>query len=521
MIILKKLCRTLTSFIISVFIFSFIYIPSNAVCIDYITYSISGTGAACYVDSNYQYMISGDVVIPETVTIGGEELEVIKIEYSSSHSGFSGCTNITSLEIPSGVKTVGNQAFSGCTSLEKVEFKGTTCSIGKNCFNGCEKLESVTLPSKLAEISDGCFKGCNALSDCNIPDTVAEIGKEAFYSCGFTSVDIPANVTSIGDLAFGNNKSCKSFNVSSSNTAYKSVYGVLYTNDGKTLVQFPIGSTYKICNVASGTENIAPQAFAFSTLKTVNMPSSLLTIGDDAFKESYSLSSVTLPSGLTTIGERAFLKCTALKSITIPGTVTDFENSFVQSGLETVIIESGIKEISPHAFEDCKSLKSVTVAASVEKIGIAAFKNCTALESIKIPSAVSEIGTNAFYGCNDALFTVYKSSYGASWAEDNGVSFNLIDVTGIKIISKPSKLSYNYKQSLDSSGLSVVKVMSDGSEIELSSGEYKLENTYFSSTGTKAVKVVYGDFSASFDVSVSYSFVQWIIMILLLGFLWY
>ncbi len=68
----------------------------------------------------------------------------------------------------------------------------------------CSDLTSVDIPDSVTSIGNGAFLMCSDLTSVDIPDGVTTIGEEAFYYCtGLTSVTIPGSVTSIGDRAFG------------------------------------------------------------------------------------------------------------------------------------------------------------------------------------------------------------------------------------------------------------------------------------------------------------------------------
>lgn len=101
--------------------------------------------------------------------------------------------------------------------------------------------------------------------------------------------------------------------------------------------------------------------------------------------------------------------------------------------------------------------------------------------------------------------------------------YEKVFVTDINIISLPSKTQYTYRiDSLDLSGIAVQVVYSDGSkEVITDTNAIKAYGFSADSTGTKTVTVEYGGCTATFDVTVSYAWWQWIIRILLLGFLWY
>ena len=88
---------------------------------------------------------------------------------------------LTSVELPSTLKSVGNLSFAN-TGLTKVSIPANLESLGEYTFNGCSALTTVNIPSntKLTTISKGAFSYCGKLSSINLPDTITSIGDEAF-----------------------------------------------------------------------------------------------------------------------------------------------------------------------------------------------------------------------------------------------------------------------------------------------------------------------------------------------------
>ena len=147
------------------------------------------------------------------------------------------------------------------------------------------------------------------------------------------------------------------------------------------------------------------------SLTSVTIPSSVTTIGYNAFGRCSGLTSITIPNSVTSIGEGAFSGCTGLTSITIPNSVTSIgEGAFSGcSGLTSITIPNGVTSISEGAFAFCSSLTSVEIPNSVTSISDGAFGGCTGLTSVgpvgsnagvKIPNSVTSIGTDAFNGCS-------------------------------------------------------------------------------------------------------------------------
>ena len=289
------------------------------------------TGSAASVEIPY-----GVVAIGEKALYKCKSLTSVTIPDSVTSIGYGAfwcCESLTSVTIPNSVTSIGYEAFCGCSSLTSVTIPYGVVAIGENAFFGCKSLTSVTIPDSVTSIGDAAFWGCDSLTLVTIPDSVTCIGNSAFCSChSLTSVTIPNSVTSIGYGPFTGCDKLTEILVSAGNTHFKSVDGILFTADGKTLIQFPAGKS----------------------LTKYTIPESVTSIGDDAFSHT-SLTSVTIPDSVTSIGISAFSSCESLMSVTIPNSVTSIESS---------------------AFSSCKSLTSVTIPNSVTSIGGWAFSGC-------------------------------------------------------------------------------------------------------------------------------------------------
>ena len=101
-----------------------------------------------------------------------------------ARAAFSGC-DVRRLEIPAGIKTIGEQAFAYCYQLKSITVREGTESIGDFAFYHCEALEDVYLPGGLIRIGKGAFSSCRYLMSLTVPATAAEIGEGAFAVCGF------------------------------------------------------------------------------------------------------------------------------------------------------------------------------------------------------------------------------------------------------------------------------------------------------------------------------------------------
>lgn len=245
-------------------------------------------------------------------------------------------------------------------------------SIGDDAFESCFSLESITIPKAVTSIGSKAFGNCYALESITIPEAVTSIGNSAFESCSsLSSITIPKNVSSIGVSAFSRCGNLSAVYVEDGNTSYKSVEGVLYDYDGKTILFCPQTKTGSF-NVPNGVVNIAPSAFA----------------------ECEELTSVTLPLSVTSIGNDAFTCCKKLSSINIPDDVISIGQS---------------------AFYYCENLKSIDFFKNITSIGYGAFMNCNSLTSVYIPKNIDTIEENAFYDCSNIEIYCEASAKPEKW----------------------------------------------------------------------------------------------------------
>ena len=161
-------------------------------------YEVIADGEVEVSDTTSAY-ISGDLVIPSSVSDGTEQYSVTSIGVNA----FWNCYGLTSVTIPNSVTSIGNYAFTDCSGLTSVTIPNSVTSIENSTFSGCSGLTSVNIGNSVTSIGDNAFYYCTNLTSVTIPDSVTSIGNYAFQHCsGLTSVNIGNSVTSIGNYAF-------------------------------------------------------------------------------------------------------------------------------------------------------------------------------------------------------------------------------------------------------------------------------------------------------------------------------
>lgn len=134
-------------------------------------------------------------------------------------------------------------------------------SISDYAFYGAN-ITSIVIPDSVIHIGDGAFTGSYPLSDVKMGNGVTHIGNSAFYECrSLTNIVLPDSLNYIG------------------------------------------GS-----------------AFAYTNLKSIDIPDGVTTIGYYAFEHCYNLTSIVIPDSVTSIGYYAFYGCTSLTDVYYTGT---------------------------------------------------------------------------------------------------------------------------------------------------------------------------------------------------------
>lgn len=238
--------------------------------------------------------------------------------------------------------------------LRKVTIGEGVTSICKLAFSATE--EAVTDPNFLSE-------------GVELPESLQHIGIMAFaVTYGITEIKIPANVSEIGDNAFG---ACRYLE----------------------RVTFPRESRLK---------KISDYLFSeCDRLKTVVLPEQITYIGDEVFSRCTSLEEIDIPEKVSAMGVRVFEECRALKTIRLPEKMTTIPSGIFMKcwSLTEVEMSDHVKEIGGLAFSFCNELEMITIPSELEKIGKQAFIYCASLNKLKFPDTVTKIGEDAFEGC--------------------------------------------------------------------------------------------------------------------------
>lgn len=166
-------------------------------------YGFAGANGAPGYIRTIDFIGSGDVVFGSRVFnfTGIESLTLpANVKFKDNAEGiFTSCLRLKTADIYCDVVP---KMFDDCNSLETVNFKGNTTSIPYAAFRNCN-IKRLDIPSSVKSIGEEAFFGSYQMAAVTLRSGLSSIGAKAFYDNNFKFVIIPASVTSIGEKAFG------------------------------------------------------------------------------------------------------------------------------------------------------------------------------------------------------------------------------------------------------------------------------------------------------------------------------
>ena len=151
------------------------------------------------------------------------------------------------------------------------------------------------------------------------------------------------------------------------------------------------------------------------------MPSSVTSLGNECFKECYSLSNVIITSNLVSIGDECFVhddikhfysieRDLTLYSVDLPSTLTYLGKYIFYQCDKIMSVLCDIPIIPFSCFCGCDELRSVRLSYRVTEIRACAFQDCANLTSINLPSGLKRIGWSTFQDCHELSFVYIPST---------------------------------------------------------------------------------------------------------------
>lgn len=386
---------------------------------------------------------------------------------------FSYASEIDSVVISEGVRSIGNNAFYGL-EMSSVTVPASVEIIGLDAFGWCFYLESINvasanskyssdengvlynydktvlikypsgkktdsfiIPDGVTSLEDYAFENCYVLSDVTISSTVADIGNGSFFNCYLENII-----------------------VDSQNSSYSSVSGVLFNKDKSSLILYP-------CN---------------NSRTNYSIPDSVTEIESSAFHNNVALRSIVMPDGVKRLGDEAFLYCESLEYLHVSEHLTEIgvdvidstyahfcsytENCYAmeyaaENGYDFVVCEGhGVADIILSDNEiEIKNKSSHKISATVlpenaddkSVVWSSDNENVVTVDENGFVTAVSVGTANITATANDGgkcavcKVTVIPRKFRITWVVDGVETVKYQDEESqINILDDPYKIGYNF-----------------------------------------------------------------------------
>ena len=213
------------------------------------------------------------------------------------------------------VRSIGKCAFKANYLLKEVNIQFPEVSfLGASAFERCMSITQVELPH-ITWLPDYCFAYCSGLEKITWPSTITNIGIGALYRCSSLNFELtlPAAMEVVSDWTF----------------------------EGCSLLTSVKFAEPDPSQGGLGVSDIRKRAFYDCiSLASIDLPTSLFTIGDKAF-EGTALTSVVIPAAVSYVGTDCFKNCSSLEHVEYLGFI----------------------EIVTDIFQDCSSLEHIVVSS--------------------------------------------------------------------------------------------------------------------------------------------------------------
>lgn len=239
-------------------------------------------------------------------------------------------------------------------------------------------LVSVLLPESITVIDTYAFNGNESLITVSIPNGVT-------INCGYN------NMTGT-PFGFSN---IQSIIVDESNSKYKSIDGVLYDKQGKTLIAFPGGKA--IVTFPNTITSMAHYAFmGAQKLTEVVLPEGLTEVSNGLFRES-KVVSVVIPEGVTKLWSDVFLRCVNLKNVQLPESLNEIGGYvFNGSGIESITLPKNLSSFNNETFGNCTQLREIHCTRTTPPTLPSPYSQFANLDKLSIKLYVPEGSLNAY-----------------------------------------------------------------------------------------------------------------------------
>ena len=280
----------------------------------------------------------------------------MNVDYSNFLRSASGCKG--ELTLPADLKGIYMYAFSDSNELTKLNIGPNVTSISDSIVVGADALTNISvdkensyftsvggvlfnkaktkliayppalsadtykIPEGVVEIKEDAFRGAK-IQTIELPKSLTSLNSDPFINSLISAVKIPAELAVIDEGSFAHMPKLKEFVVSPGNADYKSLNGVLFDWQVKSLISYPPAKAEQSYIVPQGVTRIADYAFDSAPLTRITLADSIVELGSPAFRGS-KIQELNIPASVETLSSSSFLGASELAKLTVANNNSSF-----------------------------------------------------------------------------------------------------------------------------------------------------------------------------------------------------
>lgn len=461
---------------------------------------------------------------------------------------FSGNENLEEILFPDTLVEIEGGNFYNSPKINKLTFPESLKRINSGCFGSLSSLETIIFNEGLETIDGGSFIGCPLITDLILPSTLKNM-PYSFQENTLENLVIGGEGASF--LHSGKNGiigiSAKNMTIRGGTIGTSAFYGKTdietVTLNGE--VKFDSTGQFQGCSnlsnitIDNGVTNIPANCFYNCAIENVILPDSVLELGQNSFSGCTSLKNITLSKNIKKIPNSCFSGC-GFEAFTISDDleIEELENVVFQgcSNLKMVYIGKNVKTIGPGCFASIGSPSTIIqinqkkdaisgspwaasnatvewIAKEVVKIELTSlpdklkYKDGESFDSSGLIVTATYDGGTVQETTNYTLSLPDMSTAGTKTvtvtcgSQTATFDITVISISKIEVTTLPTKLEYHKGDTLDTTGMVISTVWTDGLKEVLTDG-YTVSDLDSTETGEKTITITYQTFTATFTVEV-------------------